>query len=183
VARVENESVSLAMIACPCLKSDVKDEIGQLFIAVAGYGCFKVSLHDARIVPVLRRTDDVLSSVMAESYESAHTSHELSSTLREHFEMNIQPLQLDSQCKYSLLARGDASIYLRKPKTGYEEKIWDHAPGSLLVTEAGGRCTDFAGNPIAFKPQQTLSLLEGIVATMYTPEDHALIVEYLKQLE
>ena len=29
----------------------------------------------------------------------------------------------------------------------YEEKIWDCAAGLLLVQEAGGKITDFTGNP------------------------------------
>jgi len=29
----------------------------------------------------------------------------------------------------------------------FNDKVWDYAAGMLLVSEAGGRCTDFKGNP------------------------------------
>lgn len=43
------------------------------------------------------------------------------------------------------LARGDAVVTLRFPKPGYREKIWDHAAGAVIVTEAGAKITDAAG--------------------------------------
>lgn len=46
------------------------------------------------------------------------------------------------------LARGDAAINLRFPKKGYREKIWDHAPGALIVQEAGAVISDASGNPV-----------------------------------
>ena len=50
-----------------------------------------------------------------------------------------EPLRIDSQAKYAVVARGEAEIYLRLPaKFGYKEKIWDHAGGVLVVEEAGG---------------------------------------------
>ena len=34
---------------------------------------------------------------------------------------------------------------LRFPHAGYREKIWDHAAGALIVTEAGAAISDAAG--------------------------------------
>ena len=34
---------------------------------------------------------------------------------------------------------------LRFPHAGYREKIWDHAAGALIVTEAGAVISDAAG--------------------------------------
>ena len=53
--------------------------------------------------------------------------------------ITAEPLRLDSQAKYAVVARGDASIYLRLPHGGYRENVWDHAAGWLIVSEAGGR--------------------------------------------
>lgn len=44
------------------------------------------------------------------------------------------PVRIDSQAKYGALSRGDGAIYLRFPRKGYREKIWDHAAGSIVVT-------------------------------------------------
>jgi len=68
---------------------------------------------------------------------------------------------MDSQAKYGALARGDASLYLRVPTrfSGgmvYEEKIWDHASGWLLVKEAGGEVGDCWGRDLDFGRGRTL---------------------------
>ena len=44
---------------------------------------------------------------------------------------------MDSQCKFGVVARGQASLYLRL--SDREQKIWDIAPGTLVVEEAGGQ--------------------------------------------
>ena len=73
---------------------------------------------------------------------------------------------MDSQAKYAAVARGDAQIYLRLPtRADYQEKIWDHAAGAIIVEEAGGRVTDITGRPLDFSLGATLSANKGIVAT------------------
>lgn len=44
------------------------------------------------------------------------------------------PVRIDSQAKYGALSKGDGAIYMRFPRKGYREKIWDHAAGSIVVT-------------------------------------------------
>lgn len=44
---------------------------------------------------------------------------------------------MDSQCKFGVVARGQASLYLRM--SDRDQKIWDIAPGTLVVEEAGGQ--------------------------------------------
>ena len=52
---------------------------------------------------------------------------------------------MDSQAKHVLLAAGAAEFLLRVPVAGnYREAIWDHAAGSVLIEEAGGRVTPHA---------------------------------------
>ena len=73
---------------------------------------------------------------------------------------------MDSQAKYAAVARGDASIYLRLPtRADYQEKIWDHAAGVLIVTEAGGTATDVSGKPLAFHHGRGLVENRGVVVT------------------
>lgn len=117
---------------------------------------------------------------MVESIDAGHTCHTFSTSLRTVLGLSSLPLQLDSQCKYGMLARGDGSVYLRKPREGYQEKIWDHAPGWLLVKEAGGIVSDFTGNDLIFAPCSTLKANGGILATMYSAEDHAKLISYFK---
>ncbi|CAG8752541.1 2375_t:CDS:2, partial [Dentiscutata heterogama] len=62
---------------------------------------------------------------------------------------------------------GDVNFYLRLPyDVNYEEKIWDHAPGSLLVTEAGGIVTNIDNEPLDFSLGRTLGKVnKGFVVT------------------
>lgn len=59
-------------------------------------------------------------------------------------------LRMDGQAKYGLLARGEAECFLRLPKDGYIDWVWDVAPGYLILKESGGTMTDLDGKPIDF---------------------------------
>ena len=59
------------------------------------------------------------------------------------------------------MAMGAADIYLRFPPPSYEEKIWDHAAGSVIVEEAGGRCSDAVGKKLDFGAGRTFSTING----------------------
>eukprot|EP00574_Skeletonema_japonicum_P004852 CAMPEP_0201727978 /NCGR_PEP_ID=MMETSP0593-20130828/14344_1 /ASSEMBLY_ACC=CAM_ASM_000672 /TAXON_ID=267983 /ORGANISM="Skeletonema japonicum, Strain CCMP2506" /LENGTH=468 /DNA_ID=CAMNT_0048219945 /DNA_START=1 /DNA_END=1405 /DNA_ORIENTATION=+ len=59
-------------------------------------------------------------------------------------------LRMDGQGKYGLLARGDAEYFLRLPKDGYVDWVWDVAAGFLCLAEAGGKMSDVNGNAIEF---------------------------------
>jgi 3'-phosphoadenosine 5'-phosphosulfate (PAPS) 3'-phosphatase len=64
----------------------------------------------------------------------------LESSATEHGEDVGEPVRLDSQCKYAVVARGQADAYLRLPtRAGYVERIWDHAAGALIAARAGRR--------------------------------------------
>ena len=59
-----------------------------------------------------------------------------------------------------------ADVYLRLPtRADYREKIWDHAAGALIVTEAGGRVTDVDGRPLDFTRGSSLLDNRGVLAT------------------
>ncbi|KAE8696258.1 putative SAL4 phosphatase [Hibiscus syriacus] len=100
-----------------------------------------------------------------ESYEAAHSMHDLSSLIAQKLGVQTTPIRMDSQVKYGALSRGDGAIYLRFPRNGYREKIWDHAAGSIVVTEAGGVVTDAAGNPLDFSRGKYLDLDTGIIVS------------------
>jgi 3'(2'), 5'-bisphosphate nucleotidase len=88
---------------------------------------------------------------------------------------------MDSQCKYAAVARGDASVYLRLPtRSDYEEKIWDHAAGWIMVNEAGGEVTDVRGEPLDFSLGRTLRRNKGVVAT--NGRVHAQVVAAVREV-
>lgn len=61
----------------------------------------------------------------------------------------------------------------------YQEKIWDHASGSLLIAESGGICTDMHGKPLDFSQGRTLKANEGIIAA--GKETHTRAVQAAKE--
>ncbi|GJM87839.1 hypothetical protein PR202_ga03833 [Eleusine coracana subsp. coracana] len=75
------------------------------------------------------------------------------------------PVRMDSQAKYGALARGDGAIFMRIPHQGYRETVWDHAAGSIVVTEAGGMVKDASGNDLDFSKGRHLDRDRGIIAT------------------
>ena len=71
---------------------------------------------------------------------------------------------LDSQVKYGLVAAGEADGYVRLPRNeAYVEKVWDHAAGTLIATQAGCRVTDFSGRPLRFDLGQDMTANRGLV--------------------
>lgn len=109
---------------------------------------------------------DVTQAVFCESVEAGHSSHSDAADIAALLGISTQPVRMDSQCKYAAVARGDATIYMRLPtRPGYEEKIWDHAAGWLIVREAGGEVTDVTGKALDFSLGRTLKENKGVVAT------------------
>ena len=101
-----------------------------------------------------------------ESVESRHSSHSEAALVARRLGIGKDPLRLDSQVKYAVVARGDAEIYLRLlTDPSYRERIWDHAAGALLVTEAGGRVTDRHGTELDFGAGKYLGGHDDVVVT------------------
>ena len=64
------------------------------------------------------------------------------------------------------MAAGDGDLLYRlltKAQPDYREKIWDHAAGSLIVEEAGGRVTDFEGKRWSLENFSTLVFSNGFL--------------------
>ena len=154
--------------------------VGVLFSASLGNGSVSEALNEGvdstltRLAGVRRATHTEL--VLCESFEAAHTDRSLSVCVSTALGMGTKPpIQIDSMVKYGLLVRGCGDIYVRLPQKGYKEKVWDHAPGALLISEAGGKITDARGRDLDFSRGSTLENNEGIIAAM-DPKVHAIAV-------
>ena len=80
-----------------------------------------------------------------------------------------------------VVARGEADIYLRLPtRADYREKIWDHAAGALIVTEAGGVVTDISGRPLEFHHGRELANNRGVIVT--NGPLHSRVIEAIQSL-
>ncbi|HRX86023.1 MAG TPA: 3'(2'),5'-bisphosphate nucleotidase [Phycisphaerae bacterium] len=170
LALVENGQVVLGVLGCPNLPmraADPEGPRGCLFFAQRGGGAFQRTIDAAESTPIhVSAVDDPAQATFCESVESAHTAQDDSARIAQRLGVTAPPFRIDSQCKYAAIARGDSAIYLRMPtRADYEEKIWDHAAGAIIVTEAGGRVTDITGAPLDFSLGRTLRNNRGVVAT------------------
>jgi 3'(2'), 5'-bisphosphate nucleotidase len=170
LALIVDGQVVLGVMGCPHLPARYVEhdvERGLLFCAVRGSGTNMQWLEDDGDAPItVSSVTDPAGAVICQSFESAHTSHTRADRIAERLGIQTESLRLDSQCKYGLVARGEGTIYMRLPSSrDYEEKIWDHAAGWIIVKEAGGEVTDVDGKPLDFTHGRTLKRNRGIIAT------------------
>lgn len=184
LALIEAGEVKVAALACPALSinsqtvtrppsapssGESEGGLGVIFMAARGEGSAMARLGDNQFTPVhvLEAWDDK-NLRFVESVEAGHGDHELQQVIAQAVGITQPSLRMDSQAKYGAVARGDAALYLRLPSPkspNYREKIWDHAAGSLIVEEAGGRVTDMHGQPLDFASDYRLSHNQGVIVS------------------
>ena len=168
LALVEFGEVRLGVLGCPNLPTPGGGR-GAVFVADAA-GCEVVSGDrggNRGGSPVsVTHPEELADARVCESVEAGHSDHDQAAEIASRLGIRAEPYRIDSQCKYGVVARGDASIYLRLPtRPGYREKIWDHAAGKFVVERAGGRVTDVSGAPLEFGRGRTLDRNRGVIAT------------------
>ncbi|GMJ04028.1 HIGH EXPRESSION OF OSMOTICALLY RESPONSIVE GENES 2, suppressors of PIN1 overexpression 1 [Hibiscus trionum] len=193
LALLDGGKVVLGVLACPNLpltsisaagQHSTSNEVGCLFFAEVGGGTYMQPLDGSSAVKVqVTAVENPEDASFFESYEAAHSMHDLSSLIAQKLGVKAPPVRIDSQAKYGALSRGDGAIYLRFPHKGYREKIWDHAAGCIVVTEAGGVVTDAAGKLLDFSMGKYLDLDTGIIVTnqKLMPLLHNAVRESLKE--
>ncbi|HVP74172.1 MAG TPA: 3'(2'),5'-bisphosphate nucleotidase [Phycisphaerales bacterium] len=175
LAHIERGEVALGVMGCPNLPADhdasleSADAHGCIYTARRGGGAWEQI--GTQVEGSCRRIHAAAEAGIAgiracESVEAAHSKHDDVERVVELAggKDAARSARLDSQCKYAVVARGQADAYLRMPtKKGYVEKIWDHAAGMLIAQEAGAIVTDIAGAPLDFARGRTLERNRGIV--------------------
>jgi len=190
LGRIESGVVVAGVLGCPNLAAsddgplDRVDTNGALYAAERGRGAFAIDPRDpgapGRPIHAAPWTEGEDVAV-CESVEKAHTSQSDSARIIEALGGSAAPVRIDSQCKYAVVARGGAHAYLRLPtKPGYVERIWDHAAGSLVATEAGATVSDVAGAPLDFSCGMGLERNRGVICA--SPEVHGRIIEAIDRL-
>jgi 3'(2'), 5'-bisphosphate nucleotidase len=149
--------------------ADDKEGKGVLFGAVKGQGATSRPLSKAGLQPstpiTMKPLDDITQATFCESVEAGHSSHGDNAAIASKLGITKPSVRMDSQAKYGSIARGAGDLYLRLPvKKDYEEKIWDHAAGVVIVEEAGGQISDAWGKPLDFGVGRTLRENKGVVA-------------------
>lgn len=144
------------------------DPAGSVFSASRGGGSFCFDPRD----PSRSRRRIAAASwgpstpvVACESVESGHSRQDRSVAVLASIGPAGPPIRLDSQCKYAVVARGQAHAYLRLPtRRAYIERIWDHAAGMVIAEEAGAVVSDVDGRALDFGHGRGLERNRGVVA-------------------
>ena len=168
LALIINGEVKLGVLGCPNLPQKLDDpqaRRGCLFVAERGKGTRMLSLNGQsseriRVSQTIHR--------FAESVESTHSDLDTHAQIAQQIGITDPPIRMDGQGKYGVLARGEASIYIRLPNPAtpdYRECIWDHAAGMIVVEEAGGVVTDVDGRALDFSKGRRMTTNRGILAT------------------
>ncbi len=173
LALIERGKVTLGVMGCPNLpvahdaSLEVADARGVIYAAARGQGAWEIDPEHINALPKCMAASEAAADGMiriCESVESGHTRQSDSARVVERLGGQSTPVRLDSQCKYAIVARNQADAYLRLPtKAEYREKIWDHAAGSLIATEAGAVVTDITGSPLDFSRGAALEDNRGVI--------------------
>lgn len=156
LALVEDREVIIGLLACPNLplnKGLSNEKRGCLFLGLKGKGAIQMGIEDEEEKNYISvsKIGDIKEAIFTESFEPSHSDHVFHERLALRLNINKPSIRMDSQAKYGIVARGEATFYIRIPsQKGYKEKIWDHAAGSIIAQEAGGKVTDMFGNPLDF---------------------------------
>lgn len=174
LALIVKGEVQIGVLGCPNITDGYEpDQSGQgsLAIAVKGEGAWYTSLgtdHDSFEELRVSKVNQQQQARLLRSYESGHTNVSQMDHLADELSVAVEPVRMDSQAKYMLLAAGHGELYLRflsSKQPDYKEKIWDQAAGSLIVQEAGGRVSDLHGKPLDFSAGRTLLHNRGVLAS------------------
>lgn len=181
--------VHVGALGCPELADGVspdKGGAGSLLVARRTNGTYVRSLDDdsAAWMPLkVSDTIEVSRARLLRSVEKAHTDTGGIGQLVASLGISAEPVRMDSQAKYAVLAAGGGEVNLRllsPSRPDYREKIWDQAAGSIIVEEAGGRVSDLDGRPLDFSQGRTLAKNRGLLATNGLLHD--VLLEGLRQI-
>ncbi len=166
---LDHGRVQVGVLGCPNLPGP-DGKPGCLLTAIRGQGAQirplaasgAVGAKDIRVSDI----KDAAAARFCESVESGHSDQDQSKQIADALGITEEAVRVDSQCKYAIVGRGQAQIYLRLPtRKDYREKIWDHAAGLIVVEEAGGRVTDVRGHDLDFGHGRQLENNAGVIAT------------------
>jgi len=170
---IERGAVTLGVMGCPNLPIDPgkpldqADPKGAAYAAIKGQGAWEYNPENTK--GEARRIDAADYEAgkpvrTCESVEKSHSKQDDTARILDELNSHSDPVRLDSQCKYAVVARGQADAYLRLPtRADYREKIWDHAAGMLIAQEAGAIVTDITGRPLDFTHGQVLEANRGVI--------------------
>jgi len=171
LARITDGRLELGALGCPNLDPECRPVKGDgvLLIAQRGKGAYKRPLAGGDYAQLLASPETRPARArLMRSVEKAHTNVSEIDLIAQELGVEAEPVRLDSQAKYAVLAAGGGEMLMRllsPSKPDYKEKIWDQAAGAIVLQEAGGTITDLTGRPLDFSQGRTLAKNTGVFAS------------------
>lgn len=174
LALLVDGQVQIGVLGCPNLRQGwIEDHHGpgSLVVAVRDQGSWVSTLSDGDtwFEPLhVSSCSQPAQARLLRSYESGHTNVAQIDAMIHRLGIQAEPVLLDSQAKYAILAAGGGEAIVRLLSSDlpdYREKIWDQAAGALIIEEAGGMVTDLAGKPFDFTTGRLLTGNRGVLVT------------------
>lgn len=174
LALVKDGLPQVGVLGCPNLREASRPDVqgpGSIVLAVRGQGTWWTSMAEEenqwKQLRVSSRSDPAQARLMR-SFEAGHTNVDKIDALADWLGVKVDPIRMDSQAKYAVLAAGGGEVIIRllsPDRPDYREKIWDQAAGAIILEEAGGRITDLTGKSLDFSQGRTLENNRGVLAT------------------
>jgi 3'(2'), 5'-bisphosphate nucleotidase len=162
----------MGVLASPGFYSDEDnppDDLGALTYAYQGAGAYTEALAGGPREPIqVSRVTDPRAATMLSSRASGHTDFTFLNDVERylHRTQDSPSRNLDSQDKHAMVAMGLGDVYLRiVPEPDFREKLWDHAAGYVIATEAGGRVTDIHGKSLDWSAGTRMDNNRGVLIT------------------
>ena len=192
---IEDGAPTIGVMGCPNLPVDLsepldeRDPHGCMYLAVKNEGVYETrcDTDKGELIRITRLDHEPGDEItVCGSVEAAHSNQDDTARILEWIQAQGlahpgEPARLDSQCKYAVVARGQADAYLRLPtRKGYVERIWDHAAGCCIANESGAVVTDILGRNLDFSHGRGLEKNAGIVCA--PPRVHDMMIRAIDAL-
>jgi 3'(2'), 5'-bisphosphate nucleotidase len=167
----------LGVLGCPNLtpvRATGDKSRGAILYGCRGLGAHTCPMDDGESITIAVARTSAPDTVCVESVEPGHTNQAANAALCAAVRITSPPVRMDSQCKYAVVARGEAGLYLRS--SSKPQNIWDHAAGAAIVTEAGGCVTDDRGVELDFGAGRQLVRNTTGLVTSHGGTLHGLVV-------
>jgi len=170
LALIEDGEVTLGALGCPNLGEGCQPAtgLGATLIAQRGQGAWvSVAGEDFRPLKVSECAEISQARVMR-SAEDSHTNAGQIDAIDAKLGIVAEPVRMDSQAKYAVMAAGGGELLFRLLNPGredYRECIWDQAAGAIILEEAGGMITDLRGARLDFSQGRKLTANTGVFAS------------------
>ncbi len=173
LALVVDGQVQMGALGCPKLVEAYRPDLagsGSLVAAVRGQGSWVSDLVQPESFEALHVSSrsDPQEARLLRSFEAGHTNTGQIDQFTQALGAQAEPILMDSQAKYAVLAAGQGDLMLRllsASQPNYREKIWDQAAGSLVLEEAGGCISDLHGAAFDFSTGRSLLHNRGVLAS------------------